>query len=165
MLYDNALLAQAYLEAYKVLDSLVLGAMEVFTHRITAQVTSDPTYASIASETLDYVRRVMENRDLGGFYSAEDADSEGVEGKFYVWTKSEIDSILTPEVLPTQRDSRLKANATSTSATGTQEAARFCEVYSVTERGNFEHRTNHLNLLRQNVLLSLLLHCFFYCTL
>jgi uncharacterized protein YyaL (SSP411 family) len=109
MLYDNALLAQAYLEAYKV--------------------TSDPTYASIARETLDYVRRVMENRDLGGFYSAEDADSEGVEGKFYVWTKSEIESILTPE-----------------------EAARFCEVYSVTERGNFEHRTNHLNLLRQNEL-------------
>jgi uncharacterized protein YyaL (SSP411 family) len=109
MLYDNALLAQAYLEAY--------------------QVTGDPTYASIARETLDYVRRVMENKELGGFYSAEDADSEGEEGKFYVWTKREIHDALTPE-----------------------EAERFCEVYNVTERGNFEHRTTHLNLLNQKEL-------------
>jgi hypothetical protein len=109
MLYDNALLSQAYLEAY--------------------QVTSDPTYAAIAKETLDYVQRVMENKELGGFYSAEDADSEGEEGKFYVWTKKEILDILTP-----------------------QEAERFCEVYGVTERGNFEHHTNHLNLLGQREL-------------
>jgi len=39
----------------------------------------------------------MENKSLGGFYSAEDADSEGVEGKFYVWTKQEIQTLLTPE--------------------------------------------------------------------
>jgi uncharacterized protein YyaL (SSP411 family) len=132
--------------------------MGVFAHHRISQVTSDPTYASIARETLDYVRRVMENKDLGGFYSAEDADSEGVEGKFYVWAKSEIKSILTPEVRPTQRDSRLKAGTSPCAAT--QEAARFCEVYSVTGRGNFEHCTNNLNLLGQKVCLSLLLHCF-----
>ncbi|MBI3541101.1 MAG: thioredoxin domain-containing protein [Deltaproteobacteria bacterium] len=76
MLYDNALLAKAYLEAY--------------------QVDKNPMWAGVACETLDYVLRDMTSPE-GGFYSAEDADSEGVEGKFYVWTEAELQKILTPE--------------------------------------------------------------------
>ena len=94
MLYDNALLARLYLEAY--------------------QATGSDFYRRIAEETLDYVARDMTDPE-GGFYSAEDADSEGEEGKFYVWTPAELEAILDPE------DARL--------------AMRF---WDVTERGNFE---------------------------
>jgi uncharacterized protein YyaL (SSP411 family) len=94
MLYDNALLARLYLEAY--------------------QATGDTFYRRIAEETLDYVARDMTAPE-GGFYSAEDADSEGVEGKFYVWTPAEIEGALDPD------EARL--------------AIRF---WDVTERGNFE---------------------------
>ncbi len=94
MLYDNALLARLYLEAY--------------------QATGDAFYRRIAEETLDYVARDMTAPE-GGFYSAEDADSEGVEGKFYVWTPGEIEGALDPD------EARL--------------AIRF---WDVTERGNFE---------------------------
>jgi uncharacterized protein len=73
MLYDNALLSRLYLEVY--------------------QATGDEFYKRIAEETLDYVVRDMTSPD-GGFYSAEDADSEGEEGKFYVWTPEEIRSAL-----------------------------------------------------------------------
>jgi uncharacterized protein YyaL (SSP411 family) len=94
MLYDNALLARLYLEAY--------------------QATGDTFYRRIAEETLDYVARDMTAPE-GGFYSAEDADSEGMEGKFYVWTPAEIEGALDPD------EARL--------------AMRF---WDVTERGNFE---------------------------
>jgi uncharacterized protein YyaL (SSP411 family) len=94
MLYDNALLARLYLEAY--------------------QATGDAFYRRIAEETLDYVARDMTAPE-GGFYSAEDADSEGVEGKFYVWTPGEIEGALDPD------EARL--------------AIRF---WDVTESGNFE---------------------------
>ncbi len=94
MLYDNALLSRLYLETY--------------------QATGDAFYRRIAEETLDYVLRDMTSEE-GGFYSAEDADSEGEEGKFYVWTPVEIDAVLDPE------DAKL--------------AARY---WDVTERGNFE---------------------------
>src|ERR671910_2306149 len=94
MLYDNALLSRLYLEAY--------------------QATDDPFYRRIAEETLDYVVRDMTSPE-GGFYSAEDADSEGEEGKFYVWTPAEIRDLLDPE------DAEL--------------AGRY---WDVTERGNFE---------------------------
>ncbi len=76
MLYDNALLARAYLEGY--------------------QVTGDPFYRTIATDVLDYILREMTAPE-GGFYSATDADSEGVEGKFFVWTKAEFDALLGPD--------------------------------------------------------------------
>jgi uncharacterized protein len=103
MLYDNALLARLYLEAY--------------------EATGDGFYRRIAEETLDYVMRDMRSPE-GGFYSAEDADSEGVEGKFHVWTPEEIEATLEPE------DAKL--------------AERY---WDVTERGNFEGK-NILNVPR-----------------
>jgi len=103
MLYDNALLARLYLEAY--------------------EATSDGFYKRIAEETLGYVMRDMTDPE-GGFYSAEDADSEGEEGKFYVWTPEEIERVLEPE------DAKL--------------AERY---WDVTERGNFEGK-NILNVPR-----------------
>ncbi|CAA9487746.1 MAG: Uncharacterized protein YyaL, partial [uncultured Rubrobacteraceae bacterium] len=103
MLYDNALLARLYLEAH--------------------QATGDPFHRRVAEETLDYVLRDMTSPE-GGFYSAEDADSEGVEGKFYVWTPEEIEEALGPD------DAKL--------------ALRF---WDVTEGGNFEGK-NILNVPR-----------------
>jgi uncharacterized protein len=93
MLYDNALLSPVYAEAY--------------------QITKDPRYLTVLQETLQYVLREMTSPE-GGFYSAQDADSEGEEGKFYVWKKSEIQNIL-----------------------GTDSDV-FCLYYDVTDGGNFE---------------------------
>lgn len=97
MLYDNALLAGAYLDGYLA--------------------TGDEKYAQVVQETLDYVLRDMTD-PAGGFYSAEDADSEGQEGKFYVWTPEEIRVALKEEA-----------------------ADLFCRVYDVTPTGNFEGQT------------------------
>ncbi|HET8678797.1 MAG TPA: thioredoxin domain-containing protein, partial [bacterium] len=96
MLYDNAQLARAYLHAW--------------------QVTREPLFRRVAEETLDYMLREMTDPS-GGFYSSQDADSEGEEGKFFVWTIDEIRE-----------------------ASG-DDAALFSEAYSVTERGNFEGKT------------------------
>jgi hypothetical protein len=93
MLYDNAQLARAYLHAW--------------------QVTGNAFYRTIVEETLDYVVREM-THPSGGFYSTQDADSEGEEGKFFVWTPGEI-----REILGDQADA-------------------FIAAYGVTERGNFE---------------------------
>lgn len=101
MLYDNALLAQSYVEAY--------------------QATGNADYARIARETCDYVLREMTDA-AGGFYSTQDADSEGEEGKFYVWSPAEIEAVL-----------------------GAEAAKTFCYVYDVSEAGNFEGH-NILNL-------------------
>ena len=103
MLYDNALLATTYLEAF--------------------QLTRDDSYASVARETIDYVLGRMTSPE-GGIYSTEDADSEGVEGKFSVWTLDEITAVLGPE-----------------------RAKEFAYVYDVTPSGNWEGR-NILNLPR-----------------
>ncbi|MDD4268539.1 MAG: thioredoxin domain-containing protein [Pirellulaceae bacterium] len=104
MLYDNALLATCYLEAW--------------------QITGRPGYQRVARETLDYVLREMTG-EQGGFYSSEDADSEGEEGRFYVWTFGEIQEVLGRE----------------------RGAEAFSRVYGVSERGNFEGRSI-LNLPR-----------------
>ena len=76
MLYDNALLSRLYLHAY--------------------QATEDSLYRRITEETLEYVLREMTGPG-GGFYSTQDADSEGVEGKFFVWTEEEVEGVLGPE--------------------------------------------------------------------
>lgn len=76
MLYDNALLASTYLQAF--------------------QVTRNTAYRRVVEETLDYLLREMRSPE-GGFYSAEDADSESVEGKFYVWMPSELQNVLNPD--------------------------------------------------------------------
>ena len=76
MLYDQALLAMAYIEVY--------------------QATGKKEYAFVAKEIFEYVLRDMTDTE-GGFYSAEDADSQGVEGKFYIWTKKEVEEVLGPK--------------------------------------------------------------------
>jgi len=78
MLYDQAMLAMAYAEVY--------------------EVTKDEFYKTTATEIFNYIIRDMTDQQ-GGFYSAEDADSEGVEGKFYIWNYSEIEKILKDDAL------------------------------------------------------------------
>ena len=77
MLYDNAQLARVYLHAW--------------------QVTGNEFFRTIAEEILDYVVREMTD-PAGGFYSTQDADSEGEEGKFFVWTPDEIREVLGNDV-------------------------------------------------------------------
>jgi uncharacterized protein len=96
MLYDNALLVRAYLHAW--------------------QITKEPEFKRVAEEVLDFVIREMTYPE-GGFYSSLDADSEGEEGKFYVWTSDEIKSILGDEY------------------------EFFQTAYGVTERGNWDGKT------------------------
>lgn len=94
MLYDNALLATAYLETY--------------------QATRKEKYAEVAKQIFTYILRDMTSPE-GGFYSAEDADSEGVEGKFYVWTADEVKEVL-----------------------GKPDAEKFCQYFDITPSGNFK---------------------------
>jgi len=95
MLYDNALLSLVYLHAYLL--------------------TKEPQFRRVCDETLDFVLREMIHQE-GGFYSSLDADSEGVEGKYYVWTPEEINGSLKDP----------------------QDAAFFIDAYGITEAGNFE---------------------------
>ncbi len=97
MLYDNALLAMAYLEAF--------------------QATGKEQYARVAREIFTYVLRDMTSSE-GAFYSAEDADSEGEEGKFYVWTPQDVMEVL-----------------------GRKEGERFCRTFDITRGGNFEGKS------------------------
>jgi uncharacterized protein YyaL (SSP411 family) len=97
MLYDNAQLPRLYLEAY--------------------QVTGDAGLARIAEETLDYVLRDMRHPD-GGFYSATDADSEGEEGKYFVWTPVEVARIVEPA-----------------------DVELVCRYWDITDEGNFEGKS------------------------
>jgi uncharacterized protein len=94
MLYDNASLVPVYAQAF--------------------QLTGEVRDAEVVRETLDYVLREMTGED-GAFYSATDADSEGVEGKYFVWTPAEVTAILAPE-----------------------QAEAFCAFYDVTPQGNWE---------------------------
>ena len=94
MLYDNALLSALYLHAF--------------------QITGNVLYSSVVQETLDYVLAEM-TAPSGGFFSSEDADSEGAEGKYYVWSEQEIDEVLGPKL-----SSLVK------------------QYYHVTTKGNFE---------------------------
>jgi uncharacterized protein len=103
MLYDNAQLLRTYLHAW--------------------QVTGHPLYRRVLDETVDYVLREMTSPE-GGFYSTQDADSEGHEGKFFVWTPQEIESLLDPHT-----------------------AAIFETYYGVSDRGNFEGK-NILSVVR-----------------
>jgi uncharacterized protein YyaL (SSP411 family) len=90
MLYDNAQLAQLYLDAH-----LISG--ETRPEESVPQVPpGESPFAAIARDILDYVLRDMTHPE-GGFYSAEDADSEGHEGKFYCWTHDELSKLLSPE--------------------------------------------------------------------
>ena len=79
------------------------------------------SYARVARETTEYVLREMLHPE-GGFYATQDADSEGEEGKFFVWTKPEVDALLGDA-------SRL-----------------FCRYYDITPSGNWEHGNNILHL-------------------
>jgi uncharacterized protein YyaL (SSP411 family) len=98
MLYDNAQLVSAYCHAFSL--------------------TKNERYREVVYETLEFVEREMSDSS-GGFYSALDADSEGEEGKFYVWTYTELRNILQKEF------------------------EEFCKIFSVSESGNFENK-NHL---------------------
>ena len=100
MLYDNALLVGLLADVYKL--------------------EAKPLYRQRIEETLEWVAREMLSPE-GGFYAALDADSEGVEGKFYVWDKAEIDTVLG------------------------EDSALFCKYYDVTEQGNWEEK-NILNM-------------------
>ncbi len=94
MLYDNALLVRLYTHAY--------------------QVTGDPAYRRVVDETIRYVLREMTTPE-GVFYSAQDADSEGVEGKFFVWSPPELEEVL-----------------------GSDDGRRMAAYFDVTDGGNFE---------------------------
>ncbi len=95
MLYDQAMLAMAYVEAY--------------------QVTGNSSHSGAARDIFEYVLRDMQGPH-GGFFSAEDADSEGEEGLFYVWTPEQVKAVL-----------------------GKERADLFCGFFDVTAAGNFEH--------------------------
>lgn len=99
MLYDNALLIRTLSDAY--------------------QITKNASYKNTIEQTIDFIERELMDK-CGGFYSALDADSEGEEGKFYVWSYEEINKILGDD------------------------AKLFCEYYDVTPNGNWEHK----NILR-----------------
>jgi len=105
MLYDQALLVMAYAETY--------------------QATGDPFYAQVASEVLTYVQESMTAPE-GGFYSAEDADSEGEEGKYYVWTTREVHNAL-----------------------GLEDGKLWCAVFEIKEDGNYHEphaKKTHANI-------------------
>ena len=106
MLYDNAMLLMAYTEAF--------------------QVTGENSHKEISEQIIHYVLRDMRSSE-GGFYSAEDADSEGVEGKFYIWDYFEIFDHLDEDL-----------------------AELFCAVYDITPEGNFEGE-NIPNLIREPI--------------
>lgn len=107
MLYDQAMLIMAYTESY--------------------QATGKAFYAGVVAEIISYVLRDM-TADEGGFFSAEDADSEGVEGKFYLWTVHELNTLLDPK-----------------------DAELFIKAYNLKEDGNFQEAGPGTNI-EENIL-------------
>jgi uncharacterized protein YyaL (SSP411 family) len=97
MLYDNAMLSMAYLMAY--------------------EETGKEIYRKVAARVFEYLELELRSKE-GGFFSAQDADSDGVEGKYYVFTPDEIIKLLGPE-----------------------DGKRFCQYYGITEKGNFEGKS------------------------
>jgi Highly conserved protein containing a thioredoxin domain len=110
MLYDNALLATTYTEAY--------------------QYTKQTVYRTVAEQIFEYIRREMTDPE-GGFFCAQDADSEGVEGKYYTFTPEEINQIL-----------------------NTEDACFFCDYFNITKEGNFENGMSIPNLILSHELKS-----------
>jgi uncharacterized protein YyaL (SSP411 family) len=106
MLYNQALLVPLYVDAWRI--------------------TARPLYRRVVEQTLDFVRRELTD-DGGGFHSSLDADSEGVEGEFYVWTAGQVIDVL-----------------------GSEDGRFYCDVYGISEGGNFEGR-NIANLLGQSL--------------
>jgi uncharacterized protein YyaL (SSP411 family) len=96
MLYDNAQLLRIYSQAY--------------------MITQEPLFKSVVEQTVGYLLREMLHSE-GGFYSTQDADSEGEEGKFFVWTTEEINSLI-----------------------GAENGEIFCRIYDVSDQGNFEEK-------------------------
>ena len=105
MLYDNALLIMAYASLYSITDNCI--------------------YLDTAEKTAEYILNEM-TYPGGGFYSAQDADSEGVEGKYYTFSLSEITDVL-----------------------GKEKGKKFAEIFDITENGNFEGM-NIPNLLKSS---------------
>ncbi|CAN5634170.1 thioredoxin domain-containing protein [soil metagenome] len=117
MLYDNAQLAAVYALAH--------------------QITEEPFYRAIAEETLDYVLREMTSPE-GGFYSTQDADTEGEEGKFYAWTPAEINAVLGDE------DGALVSGLLGATGTGNFEGSNVLQIVNVEDRmtwraANYDH--------------------------
>ena len=119
MLYDNALLARTFLEAAGAVGRLPASPALPEGGAVPAAF-----FKEVARDTFEWVLREMTSPE-GGFYSSLDADSDGEEGKYYVWTPGEIAGILGP-----------------------QEAGLFCNVYGATPGGNFEHGRSILHLDR-----------------
>ena len=105
MLYDNAQLVRLYLDGWRL--------------------SREPRFRQVVEETLEYLRREMVHPE-GGFYTAQDADSEGHEGKYFVWEPAEIKEVLGPDL-----------------------GEIFCRVYDITDGGNFEGK-NIPNLIPAN---------------
>ena len=105
MLYDNAQLVRLYLDGWRL--------------------SREPRFKQVVEETVAYLRREMIHPE-GGFYTAQDADSEGHEGKYFIWEPSEITAVLGPDL-----------------------GALFCRLYDITDSGNFEGK-NIPNLIHAN---------------
>src|SRR5262245_24801859 len=120
MLYDNAQLAQLYLDAHLLVQQKPV--------RAKVAPGSTQRYADVVRDILNYVLRDMTHPG-GGFYSAEDADSEGHEGKFYCWTRAELSKLLTSE-----------------------EVNVVVRHFGITEAGNFVDHSHPQPLANQNVL-------------
>ncbi len=130
MLYDNAQLAQLYLDAHLISQGRVAGDPDTENRLGYAETgpRKETPFAGVVRDILDYVLRDMTHPD-GGFYSAEDADSEGHEGKFYCWTKDELAKLLTAE-----------------------EFKVAVRCFGITENGNFIDHSHPQPLPGQNVL-------------